>query len=85
MINIFFKIFVIFLLYACADKSLIISEDRDEVFPPNQQLIINEEAASENFDLGPDISNTTYTHLGFNKSRSGWHLSCPKSNLKKYT
>ena len=33
MINIFFKIFVIFLLYACADKSLVISEDRDEVFP----------------------------------------------------
>ena len=82
MINIFFKIFVIFLLYACADKSLIISEDRDEVFPANQKLIINEEAASENFDLGPEISNTTYTHLGFNKSRSGGHLSGPKSNLK---
>ena len=40
MINIFFKIFVIFLLYACADKSLIISEDRDEVFPGNKRLII---------------------------------------------
>ena len=53
MINIFFKIFIIFLLYACADKSLVISEHRDEVFPVNQQLTINEEAASENFDLGP--------------------------------
>ena len=57
---------------------MIISEDRDEVFPVNQKLIINEEAASENFDLGPEISNTTYTHLGFNKSRSGGHLSGPK-------
>ena len=72
MINFFFKIFVIFLLYACADKSLIISEDRDEVFPANQQLIINEKAASENFDLGPEISNTTYTHLGFNYLCNGY-------------
>ena len=61
---------------------MIISEDRDEVFPVNQQLIINEEAASENFDLGPEISIPPI-HLGFNKSRSGGHLSGPKSNLKK--
>ena len=56
---------------------MIISEDRNEVFPENQQLIINEEAASENFDLGPEISNILYT-FRFNKSRSGGHLSGPK-------
>ena len=83
MINIFFKIFFIFFLFACADTSLIISEERNEIFPENQKLIINEKAASENFDLGPEISNTSFTHLGFNKSRSGGHLSGPKSNLKK--
>ena len=83
MINIFFKILIIFFLFACADTSLIISEERNEIFPINQKLIINENAASEDFDLGPEISNTKFTHLGFNKSRSGGHLSGPKNNLKK--
>ena len=82
MINIF-KIFIVLLLYACTDTSLIISEERNEIFPENKKLIINEKAAGENFDLGPEISNTKFTHSGFNKSRSGGHLSGPQSNLKK--
>ena len=41
MFNFFLKIFLILLLYACSDKSLVISEDRDEVFPNDQILIID--------------------------------------------
>ena len=51
MLNIFSKIFLILLLYACSDKSLVISEDRDEVFPTDQILIVDTNVANESFSL----------------------------------
>ena len=83
MFNFFLKIFLILLLYACSDKSLVISKDRDEVFPNDQILIIDVDAANENFDLGTEINNFSFTHLGFNENRSGGHLSGPKNKLEK--
>lgn len=83
MFNFFLKFFLILLLYACSDKSLVISEDRDEVFPNDQKLIIDVDAANENFDLGTEINNFSFTHLGFNENRSGGHLSGPKNKLEK--
>ena len=65
MLNFFLKIFLILLLYACSDKSLVISEDRNEVFPNDQILTIDVDAANENFDLGTEINNFSFTHVVF--------------------
>ncbi len=83
MIKLIFKFLILTLLISCSDKSIIISENRKNVFIDIDELKINEEAASENFDLGLEIPNNSFSHNGYNSSHSGGHLLGPKNKLVK--
>ena len=83
MRKILFILTIPFFIISCSDKSIIISEDRKEVFNENIEIEINSEASSEVFNLGNEISNQGFTHLGLNKSHSGGHLLGPNNKLLK--
>ena len=83
MRNIFFILIIPILIISCSDKSIIISGDRKEVFNENKDIKINSEASFEDFKLGNEISNQSFTHLGLNKSHSGGHLLGPNKKLLK--
>ncbi len=83
MRKILFILTIPFFIISCSDKSIIISGDRKEVLNENIDIEINSEASSEIFNLGNEISNQSFTHLGLNKSHSGGHLLGPNNKLLK--
>ncbi len=83
MIKLIFKFLILTLLISCSDKSIIISENRKEIFIDIDELKINEDAASEIFNFGSETSNNSFTHNGYNSSHSGGHFLGPKNKLVK--
>ena len=83
MRNILFILIIPFFVISCSDKSIIISGDRKEVFKESKDNKINTEASSEMFNLGKEISNQSFTHIGLNKSHGGGHLLGPNNKLLK--
>ena len=83
MIKLILNFFILLLLISCSDKSVIISENRQKVFLDIGEMKITEDAATETFDLGAEISNKGFTHFGYNSSHSGDHLLGPKNKLVK--
>jgi outer membrane protein assembly factor BamB len=83
MLKITRNLFILLVFCSCSDKSVIISDDRHKVFQEIQKIKIDENVNSESMVLGSKISNSLFSHPGYNASHSGGHLEGPKNKPKK--
>ena len=77
------SLFILLVFCSCSDKSFIISEDRYKVFQEIEKIKIDENVMLESIDLGSKISNSIFSHPGYNASHSAGHLEGPKNKPKK--
>ena len=77
------NLLILIVLCSCSDKSIIISEDRYNVFQEIKKIKIDKNANFDSIVLGTEISNSIFSQPGYNSSHSGGHLEGPSNKPQK--